>query len=271
VVTERTARTKEPRPARREKRMSLAGHLIELRNRLMIAAAAIVVAMVIAYFLTDPFMELITRPVHEIAEARGELARVEVMYTTITGAFDLKLRMSFAIGLLLASPIWIWQIWAYIMPGLSRKEIRYTIGFMLAAVPLFFAGATTGLLVMPNIVKLMAEFLPEGTSAFYDARTYYDFVLKLMLIVGVAYVLPVFLVALNFAGIMSGRAILRAWRVAVVVAVVVAAIATPPADVVSTFLLAGILIVLFFAAAGLSMLFDRRRAKRTAAELDLAT
>lgn len=242
--------------------MSLAGHLIELRNRLMIAAAAIVVAMVIAYFLTDPFMELITRPVREIAAARGEEAKVEVMYTTITGAFDLKLRMSFAIGLLLAAPVWLWQIWAYVMPGLSRKEIRYTIGFMIAAVPLFFAGATTGLLVMPNIVKLMAEFLPDGTSAFYDARTYYDFVLKLMLIVGVAYVLPVFLVALNFAGIMSGRAILKAWRIAVVVAVVVAAIATPPADVVSTFLLAGILIVLFFAAAGLSLIFDRRKAKR---------
>lgn len=250
--------------------MSLAGHLVELRNRLLIAAAAIVVAMVIAYFLTDPFMEFITRPVREIAMARGEEAKVEVMYTTVTGGFDLKLRMSFAIGILLAAPVWLWQIWAYIMPGLSRKEIRYTVGFLLAAIPLFFAGALTGILVMPNIVKLMAEFLPEGTSAFYEARTYYDFVLKLMLIVGIAYVLPVFLVALNFAGIISGKAILKAWRVAVVVAVVVAAIATPPADVVSTFLLAGILVVLFFAAAGLSMLFDRRRAKRTVAELGTA-
>lgn len=249
--------------------MSLAGHLVELRNRLLIAVAAIIVAMVVAYFLTDPFMDLITRPVHEIAAARGEEAKVEVMYTTITGAFDLKLRMSFAIGLILSAPVWIWQIWAYIMPGLSRKEIRYTVGFFCAAVPLFFAGAITGLLVMPNIVKLMAGFLPDGTSAFYDARTYYDFVLKLMLILGIAFILPVFLVGLNFAGVMSGRDIMKGWRVAIVVAVVVAAIATPPADVVSTFLLAGILIVLFFAAAGLSMLFDRRRAKiaaRDAAE-----
>jgi sec-independent protein translocase protein TatC len=113
----------------------------------------------------------------------------------------------------------------------------------------------------------MAEFLPDGTAALYDAKYYYDFVLKLLLIVGVAYVLPVLLVALNLAGIMSGKAILKAWRVAVVVAVVVAAIATPPADVVSTFLLAGILVVLFFAAAGLSLLFDRRRTKRDEATL----
>jgi sec-independent protein translocase protein TatC len=247
--------------------MSLAGHLIEARNRFLICLAAIVIGMVIAYFLTDPFMDLITRPVREIAAARGEEARVEVMYTTITGAFDLKLRMSFAIGLLLSAPVWIWQIWAFIMPGLSRKEIRYSVGFAAAAIPLFFAGVTTGLLVMPNIVKLMAEFVPEGTSAFYDARTYYDFALKLMLIVGVAYVLPVFLVALNLAGVMSGKAIMKSWRIAVVVAVTVAAIATPPSDIVSTLLLTGILIVLFLAAASLSMLFDHRRAKREQATL----
>ncbi|WP_431805107.1 twin-arginine translocase subunit TatC [Microbacterium sp. bgisy203] len=247
--------------------MSLAAHLRELRKRLVIAAIALVVAMVVAYFLTDPFMALITQPVHELAQQRGETAKIEVMYTTVTGAFDLKLRMSFAIALLLSAPIWLWQLWAFIMPGLTRKEIRYTVGFVAAAVPLFFAGVTTGMLVMPNIVRLMAEFLPEGTSALYDAKYYYDFVLKLLLIVGIAFVLPVFLVALNVAGVMSGKAIMKSWRVAVVIAIVVASIATPPADIVSTFLLAGILIVLFFAAAGLSMLFDRRRAKRTAAEL----
>ncbi|MBN9225010.1 MAG: twin arginine-targeting protein translocase TatC [Microbacterium sp. SCN 70-27] len=247
--------------------MSLGDHLRELRKRLVIAAIALVIAMVVAYFLTDPFMALITQPVHDLAAKRGETAKIEVMYTTVTGAFDLKLRMSFAIALLLSAPVWLWQLWAFIMPGLTRKEIRYTVGFVCAAIPLFFAGVVTGMVVMPNIVRLMAEFLPDGTAALYDAKYYYDFVLKLLLIVGIAFVLPVFLVALNFAGIMSGKAIMRSWRIAVVIAIVVASIATPPADIVSTFLLAGILIVLFFAAAGLSMLFDRRRAKRVAAEL----
>lgn len=247
--------------------MSLGDHLRELRKRLVIAAIALVIAMVVAYFLTDPFMALITQPVHDLATKRGETAKIEVMYTTVTGAFDLKLRMSFAIALLLSAPVWLWQLWAFIMPGLTRKEIRYTVGFVCAAIPLFFAGVVTGMVVMPNIVRLMAEFLPDGTAALYDAKYYYDFVLKLLLIVGIAFVLPVFLVALNVAGIMSGKAIMRSWRIAVVIAIVVASIATPPADIVSTFLLAGILIVLFFAAAGLSMLFDRRRAKRVAAEL----
>jgi sec-independent protein translocase protein TatC len=85
-----------------------------------------------------------------------------------------------------------------------------------------------------------------------------------MIVIGVAFVLPVFLVALNVAGVMSGKAILKGWRVAILVASVFAALATPAADVVSMLMLAGILIVLFFAAAGVSMLFDRRKARRNA-------
>ncbi len=91
--------------------------------------------------------------------------------------------------------------------------------------------------------------------------------IKLLIVVGVSFVLPVFLVALNLAGVMTGKAILKGWRIAVLIAAVFAGLATPAADVVSMLILAGILVVLFFAAAGLSMLFDRRRAKREGAIL----
>ncbi|MCR2792595.1 twin-arginine translocase subunit TatC [Microbacterium sp. zg.Y625] len=245
--------------------MSLADHLIELKRRLMIGAAAVVVAMIAAFFITEPVMHLITEPIRMLAAERGEQAAVELMYTSVTGAFDLRMRMAFAIGFLLSAPIWIWQIWAYIMPAMTKREKRYTVGFIAAAVPLFFAGCATGLLVMPNIVKLMAEFLTTGASAMYDANYYYDFVFKLMLFVGVAYIVPVFLIALNFAGVLTGKAILSSWRVAVLISVIFACIATPPADVATTFLITGILLVLYFAAAGLAMLLDHRRAKRAAA------
>lgn len=257
----------DPDVPRRDKRMSLGQHLVELKKRLIISAIALVAAMVVAFLITDPVLDLITEPIRRVAESRGEAGRVELMFSTVTSGFDLRLRMAFALGILMAAPIWMWQIWAFVTPGLTRKEIRYTIGFVGAAVPLFFAGCATGLLVMPNIVTLMAGFVPDGAAAFYDASYYYDFVFKLLLFVGVAYVLPVFLVALNLAGIISGRAILGGWRIAVIVAVVFAALATPPADVASTFILAGIMTVLFFAAAGLSLLFDRRRARRDQALL----
>lgn len=250
--------------------MSLAAHLIELRKRLVFAAIGLVVGMIVAFILADPVIWLITEPIRVVAEQRGQSAQVTLMFNTVTGAFDLRLRIAFALGLLISAPIWLWQLWAFLMPGLTKKEIRYTVGFVAAAVPLFFAGCFVGWWVMPHVVEIMAGFTPEGAANFFDARYYYDFVFKLILVVGVSFVLPVFLVALNFAGIMSGKAILKAWRVAVLIATVFAGLATPAADVVSMLMLAGILIVLFFAAAGLSMLLDRRRAKRQPDLLDTA-
>lgn len=252
---------------RRDKRMTLAEHLVELRKRLIIAAAALLVGMVLAFFLTDAVIWAMTEPIRLVAERRGDDELVSLMYQNVTGPFDMRLRIAFAVGILVSAPVWLWQIWAFLVPGLTRKEIRYTIGFLVAAVPLFFAGCFVGWLVMPHIVEIMAGFTPEGASNMFDARYYYDFVFKLLVVVGVSFVLPVFLVALNLAGVMSGRAILAGWRVAILVAVVFAGLATPAADIVSMLLLAGILVVLFFAAAGLSMLFDRRRARRDATVL----
>lgn len=257
----------DPSDPRRDKRMSLGQHLVELRKRLFIGAAALLVGMVIAFFITDWVIELISEPIRIVAERKGDEYLVQLMFSTVTAAFDLRLRMSFAIGLLLSAPIWLWQIWAFIMPGLTRKEVRYTIWFVAAAVPLFFAGCWVGLIVMPHIVELMAGFVPDEGASFYDASYYYDFVFKLLIVVGVAFVLPVFLVALNLAGVMSGRAILKGWRAAILVATLFAALATPAADVVSMLLLGGILTVLFFGAAGLSLLFDRRKAQRDTALL----
>lgn len=244
--------------------MSLGQHLDELRKRLMLAALALILGMVVAFFITDPVIYLITEPLRQIAESEGDAAKVELMFSTVTGAFDLRLRMSFAIGILISAPIWLWQIWAFIMPGLTRKEIKYTVAFIASAVPLFFAGCYVGLQLMPHIVELMTSFVPDGGASFFDASYYYDFVFKLLIVVGVSFVLPVFLVALNLAGVISGRAIMKGWRVAVLVAVVFSAVATPAADVVSMLMLAGMLVVLFFAAGSLSMLFDKRRAKRAA-------
>ncbi|MFB7890961.1 twin-arginine translocase subunit TatC [Microbacterium sp. NPDC056044] len=240
--------------------MSLGQHLRELRNRFFIAAIALIVGMVIAFIITDPIIHWITEPIRIIAEERGDAA---LNFGTVTSAFDLRMRIAFSIGLFLSAPIWLWQIWAFIMPGLTRKEVKYTVGFVATAVPLFFIGCYVGLLIVPHVIELMYGFTPDGAVNFYAAAEYYDFVFKLMIVIGVSFVLPVFLVALNMAGIISGRGILKGWRVAVIVATAFAALATPAADVVSMLMLAGILIVLFIAAAGVSMLFDRRKAKRS--------
>jgi sec-independent protein translocase protein TatC len=246
---------------RRRRAIPLAAHLRELRRRLTIAAAALVVGMVVAFFVTDPVIHVITEPVRVVAADRdGGLTALN--FETVTSGFDLRMRIAFALGILLSAPVWMWQVWAFLMPGLTRKEVRYTVGFVGAATPLFFAGCATGVVIMPHIVELMASFVPSQSVQFYTASFYYDFVFKLMVVIGVAFVVPVFLVALNLAGVVSGTAILKGWRVAVLIATVFAALATPAADVVSMLMLAGILVVLFFAAAALTLLVDRRRARR---------
>ncbi|MEV7692114.1 twin-arginine translocase subunit TatC [Microbacterium sp. NPDC089189] len=247
--------------------MSLGQHLIELRKRLMIAAIALVVAMIVGFIISGPVIEWLQQPIRIIAEKRGDDFSA-INFGTVTGPFDMRMRIAFSIGIFLSAPVWLWQIWAFVMPGLTRKEVRYTVGFVAAAIPLFFAGCYMGILVMPHVIEVMWSFTPEGGVNFYAATEYYDFVFKLLIVMGVSFVLPVFLVALNLAGIMTGMAILKGWRIAVLAATIFAAIATPAADVISMLLLGGILIVLFFAAAGLSLLFDRRRRKREAALLE---
>jgi sec-independent protein translocase protein TatC len=114
-------------------------------------------------------------------------------------------------------------------------------------------------------VRLMTGFAPLEDTTFLQAKTYLDFTLKLILAIGVAFVLPVFLVLLNFAGVMSAAAILKGWRVAILLIAVFTALATPAADVVSMFMLMAPMIVLYFTAWGIAWLHDRRATKRTAA------
>ena len=240
--------------------MTLGDHLLELRKRLYIAAAAILVGMVGGWFVADFLLNLLREPIYTIAEAQNRVATLN--YDGISSAFDLKLQIALTIGIVATSPIWLYQIWAFFIPGLTRREIKYTLGFFLSAIPLFLLGCWAGWTVFPHIVELMTSFAPSQDSAIITAKTYFDFVLKLVLVVGVAFVLPVFLVLLNFAGGISAKSILKSWRVAILLIVLFTAIATPAADILSMFMLAIPMVVLYFSAAGIAWLHDRRKAKK---------
>ncbi|MBF4462331.1 MULTISPECIES: twin-arginine translocase subunit TatC [unclassified Rathayibacter] len=240
--------------------MSLGAHLVELRNRLFISAIAIAVACVAGWFLSDWVFEALKAPIQVVATTQNKEAILN--FDTITGAFDLKLQIAMTIGVVIASPVWLYQIWAFLVPGLTGKEIRYGLGFILTAIPLFFAGCASGWFIFPHIVELLTSFTGEQAASFLNAKMYYDFVLKLVLVVGVAFVLPVFLVLLNFVGMLPGMLILKSWRVAIMVIVLFTAIATPAADPISMFLLAIPITALYFAACGIAILHDRRVAKR---------
>ena len=256
-----------------EKRMSLGAHLVELRKRLFRSAIAIVVGMAVGWWLTDVLVwEAIQEPVNLVVEAQqGEDAgSTGIIFPTISSAFDLRLQIAFTLGIVLSSPVWLYQVFAFLVPGLNRRERRFTFAFFATAIPLFFAGCAAGWFVLPNIVKLMTSFVPEGAETLLTAKEYIDFVLKLVVAIGIAFVVPVFIVLLNFAGIISAASIIKSWRIAILVIVLFTAFATPSADIVSMFMLAIPMIGLYFAAYGIAALHDRRVAKREQLEFGTA-
>jgi sec-independent protein translocase protein TatC len=242
--------------------MSLGEHLVELRKRLTISAVAILLAGVGGFFLSEAVIGFLLVPIAELAPDR----RVILSYTTLTEQFDLRFQISLVLGILISSPVWLYQIFAFFVPGLTKREKRFTFGFFFSAVPLFLGGAAVGFMIFPHMVTLLTGF---NSSAFaitnLGARPYYDFVIKLVLACGVAFVLPVFLVLLNFVGVLSARSILKGWRVAILVITLFCATATPAADLVTMFLLAIPMVILYFAAAGIAWWHDRGVAKREAA------
>lgn len=242
--------------------MRLMDHLVEFRNRFVISSIAIAVAMIVGFIVSDWIFDLLRRPVEMLTEQRG--GRVSINFGNVTTAFDLRLQMALTLGIVIASPVWLYQFWMFLMPGLKKTERRYALGFMGTAIPLFLAGVVLGVLVMPRIVEVMAAFAPQQDTVWYDAKTYYSFALTLCIAVGIAFVVPVVLVMLNFAGVLSGRSILKSWRMAVMVSALFSAMATPSADVLSMFLLMIPMIVLYFIATGIALLRDRGAGKRAA-------
>lgn len=250
-------------PQRKIGRMSLGAHLVELRNRLIISAIAIAVGLVAGWIFSDWVWMMLRKPIEDL-KVDGRTALIQ--YTDVTSGFDTKVQIALFIAVIIASPVWLYQVWAFLAPGLTRREKLYGVGFLGTAVPLFLAGIYAGWMVLPNIVRLMSTFQPTEDAFFINARTYLEFTVKLLLAVGVGFVMPVLLVLLNFLGVVRGKSILKSWRIAVLIIILFAAITTPAADLMSMFLLAVPITVLFFLATGVAILHDRRVDKRRAKE-----
>lgn len=241
--------------------MSLAEHLIELRRRLGWSAVAVLVGAIGGWVLAEYAWDALRVPILEIAKDHN----ATINYDSITSAFGVRLQIAIVLGVVISSPVWLYQLFAFIVPALKSRERKYTFGFVFSAIPMFLAGCLAGWVIFPHIVQFMSGFVPPEDASFYNANYYLDFALKLILAAGVAFVMPVFLVLLNFMGIIQGRTILKGWRWAILAITVFTAAATPAADVISMVLLAIPLIILYFATVLIAVLRDRAVARREAA------
>ena len=248
--------------------MSLGDHVREFRNRLLKCVLAIVVGAVIGWIIYGEHSwfqgvyKLLTAPVEEYR--RENPARADDIKLTLSGittAFSLHLSVALFVGLILASPIWLYQAWAFIVPGLTKKERRISLSFIGAAVPLFLAGILLAHFSLPLVIGVLLDFTPNGAANFQAASDYINFVTRFSLGFGLAFLLPVFQVALNVIGLLPSQRMLKAWRVAVLVICVLSAMMMPTPDPYSMFMLALPLIALYFGVIGVSKLIERGKRK----------
>jgi sec-independent protein translocase protein TatC len=239
-------------------------HLVELRRRILLAGAGLLVGAVVGWFVYDWVLGALMEPLERAARVNN--GTITLNFSTVAASFDVKLQLSAFLGFLISCPWWMYQLWAFVAPALTRRERWRAAGFVGASVPLFLGGAYLAWWVLPNAVQLLTEFTPARAVNFIEAQTYLGFVVRVMGAFAVAFLVPVVMVALNLAGVVRAKTWAHGWRWAIFVSFLFAAIASPTPDVLTMFVLALPICALYGIAVGLGFLHDRRLDKRIAAE-----
>jgi sec-independent protein translocase protein TatC len=262
--------------------MPLADHLRELRNRLAKALLAVVIVTIVAAFFYNDIINFLTKPIldsigckqsfAELAKSSSDDATQKCARITINGLlapFTLALQVSLTAGVVLASPIWLYQLWAFIAPGLHRHEKKYAYAFVFTGAPLFMGGAYFAYSVLPTTAKVLIDFTPSGSiDNLLPLDDLLQLVTRMVIVFGLSFELPLLLVMLNLTGMITGKRMLGWWRGMIMGITVFAAVATPSTDPLSMLALAGPIWVLYFFAVIFSLLNDRRRSRREAEQPD---
>ncbi|MFC7259549.1 MULTISPECIES: twin-arginine translocase subunit TatC [Streptomyces] len=268
----KSARKEEKDP---EGRMPLADHLRELRNRLAKAMLAIVVVTTVAAFFYNDIINIITKPVldsvgcsqtfEQLANSHQKTQQcAQITINGLLTPFTLALKVSLMAGVVLASPIWLYQLWAFVAPGLHRHERKYAYAFVGTGAPLFLGGAYFAYRVLPTTAKVLIGFTPNGVNNLLPLDDLLDLVLRMVLVFGLSFELPLLLIMLNLTGILTGQRMLGWWRGMIMGITVFAAVATPSTDPLTMLALAGPIWILYFGAVAFSLLNDRRKRRREA-------
>jgi sec-independent protein translocase protein TatC len=243
-------------------RMALSDHLRELRARVVRCVAFLVVTFCIALFFYDQLLDLVIAPYNDARRALDAEVQTEIVIRDATGPLLLNLKLCGVAALVVSSPYWLYQLWAFIMPGLHDNERKWTRIFTAIAGPLFFVGVATGYYVLPTGLEVLIGFTPDGVGNLVEFGAYFTFLTRMLLVFGIAFEIPLFVIMLNLAGVVSGKQLgkYRAWIV--LGTFVFAAVATPSTDPFSMLMLALPMLVLFIVAEVIARWVDRIRGRR---------
>jgi sec-independent protein translocase protein TatC len=212
--------------------MSLVEHLTELRQRLIVAVIAVMAGGIVAFVLYNRILDFLIGPYTDIT-GRGTL-----LITDPLEGFTTRLKVAAFGGLVLASPVVLWELWRFITPGLRKNEKRYAIPFIAASILLFLLGGTVAMLTFPQALRFLIAVGGTNLEAFFSPSKYLSLIILMIAAFGIAFEFPVLLVFLQLARVLTSRK-LRSWRrPAMVVVVAVAALITPSQDPYSLFAMA---------------------------------
>lgn len=263
----------KPPPAPPDGSMTLFEHLKELRYRLVVASLAIIVATILAFvfnrLLFDLLIDPYTRAIAIAKQTRPDL-QADLVIQGATAPFTVSLKISFLAGLIVSAPVWLYQIWAFIVPGLLAKEKKWTLIVIGAATPLFIAGVALGYYVLPKGIAVLINFTPDaGIANLQDLGDFLSFMTRLMIVFGLAFEVPLFILMLNVTGVLPAKLISKYRSYIIFGLFVFAAVATPTPDAITMLLLATPMVVLVIAAEVIAHALDRSRARRKAVQGDV--
>jgi len=263
IVGERYVRS--ARRANPEGRMPLFDHLRELRNRIVKAALALAAGMAAGFILFTPVWHFIERPLCQ-AVIRGQTGcnTLGVNQLVLNGpldAFYLRVKVALIVGVIVSSPVWLYQIWAFIAPGLYAREKRWGFIFLGTAVPLFLVGNALAYLSLGRSMHFLLGLTPQHVSNLIQVDLYMSFVMTMMLAFGIAFELPLLIVMLNLAGILTHQ-MFRKWRRVMIFAVfLIAGMANPSPDPITMLILGGACALMVEVAEFIVWRHDKRRAR----------
>jgi sec-independent protein translocase protein TatC len=245
--------------------MTLGEHLGELRRRVIICVVAYLVAATACVFLYQPILDFLLRPLCNVVATSGPhhsyIVRsggtCNLFVTSPLDGLSLRVKIALFGGLVLASPVILFQLWRFVTPGLKASERRYAVPFVLSAFALFLMGAATAYIVLPHALGWLHSVGGPNLQAIYDPIPYLGLILLMMTIFGLTFEFPVVLVSLELAHVVTPAQLLKWWRWAVIIIVVIAAVFTPSSDPFSMFALAIPLVVFYFLSIGIGKLLGR--------------
>lgn len=248
--------------------MPLRDHLTELRSRLVKAVLALLAATGVGWVLRERITDALTRPacllhhVHGVGTPSPACPNGVLVLQGVLAPLGFTFKIALTAGVILSSPVWSYQLWAFLAPGLYRHEKRFGLAFVAAAVPLFLTGAALAYEIFPKALDILASFNPGAFGLMIEGDQFLDFFARMVLVFGLSFELPVLIVALNTIGVVSAARLRSWWRPVIFGIFVFSAVAVPTGDPLTMIVLAVPICLLFLASLAVCDLHDRRKAAR---------